>query len=678
MKRNINKQKRLHRNIYHFPLTKDQWFQYALFVLGMSTLMDALKNVIGDKLLAIWIVLALVLVVMVAKSVLEHASVIKPYGPEEQFIGLYSIEGNQKIELNEDNGLIARNEEIDCLKGLIDECFADKRSKRGICLIGRSGSGKSTIINQFEYSEDVPYTIWNFSDSYDYLEEYILSLYKNNPEKNLVDTDKTVFILDHFERYFSLDDKKKAAVKRIIYRFAKLPAVFVFSMREEFFVPFVKELDINNLAEREPGAEGSKGILFFKKYLAGNRAKQENNVLICGSEKGKSDDKSVTQTMKRLCQQAFGLERGNEVYGHFQNSTLIQQQIIFNLMKHDYDVEGEIPVLDSNVDENMMMKRYYDVQLCSTGDYFMASRIMYLLSVGRNSGIFFTDDDIKNALCIFDKKDVEDFKKCFDRLHELKLIKYSARNTTVRYEIAHDYIAKSFEAYANTELPANVKSSLDEFKSEYTRNTNMNNMISNYRKKRKWIGTGTFGWLVFILSIAITLFSFVYDFKSGSSRLPWTVFVLCVASILYVFSFYMNITRHYRKGAWILVTLFYFIAICMGTIASVFPEYWLHCLGIGNSAMGFSCIIIGLNFHLAEAARKWFQSYGLKTFAMGGLFVVLAFMVQFGRFGTVWIIDTKSVLQFLPMAALLIYAYLAHLNKEFFYTGVEGIFSTGR
>ena len=68
----------------------------------------------------------------------------------------------------------------------------------------------------------------------------------------------------------------------------------------------------------------------------------------------------------------------------------------------------------------------------------------------------------------------------------------------------------------------------------------------------------------------------------------------------------------------------------------------------------------------------------IKTFAVGILLIMLALLVQFGSFVTVWIIDTKSLIQFLPMAALLIYSYLSHMNKEFFYVGVEGIFSTGR
>lgn len=678
MERKIKRQKGLHRNIFHFSLTKELWFQYAIFVLGMSAVFDALGKVLGDQILAAAAIMLVTFVVIAVRGAREKKTEIVPYGPVRQFIGLYSIEEDKKIDVTVDNGMISRDDEIACIRRLVDQCFEEKQGRRGICLVGRSGSGKSTIINQFQYSNDILYTVRDFSGSYDYLEEYILLLYKHNPEENLTDQNKEIIILDHFERYFSLKEEKKEEVKSIIQRIAKLPVVFIFSMREEFFVSFLEEFDINNLDGGQPNEVAHKGILLFKEYLTGNRQTTEENVLICGNERENDREGRVPGTMKRLCEQAFGNERGREVYNHFENGALIEQQIIFSMMKRDFDIEGEIPILDSKIDESLMMKRYYDVQLCSTGDYYTASRIMYLLCVGRNSGIQFTDDDIKNALCIFENRDVEDYKKSLDKLHDLNLIKYSARNSTMRYEIAHDYVAKSYEAYANTELPVNVKNALDEFKSEYVRKTDMQRSISQYRKEKRWKQTGVFGWMIFSISMAVTLLLFGYNIKTGGIGVPWTVLVLCIASLVYVFSFYMNITRHYRKGGWIVVTALYAFSMSLGTAASVIPQFWLHCLGGGNAVLGLSCVIIGLNFKLAESARKWFRSYGLKTFVVGVLLIALACLVQFGTFETVWVIDTRSVLQFVPMMALLVYAYGAHVNKEFYYVGVEGIFSTGR
>ena len=675
MKLKINRQKDLHRDIYNFPITKDQWFQFALFVLGFSVVFDLIKGVFSNSILAVIVICGVVLGIMAIKTHVENKTSITPYGPKPQFIGLYSIE-DKKIDLNIDNGLIPRDMEIGCLRSLIDKCFYDTEGKRGICLIGRSGSGKSTIVNQFEYDPELPYKVHNFSNNYDYFEDYILSLYRDNPEKYLIDDNRTVFILDHFERYFSLTDERKASVKNTIRRIAKLSVVFIFSMREEFFVPFLAEFDINDLDGSHPACIKGTGILSYKEYLLGNREKTEENVLICGSEKETNDDKGIVKTMARLCNQAFGDERGDEVYRYFQSGTLIQQQIIFNMLKHEFDEEGEIATLNTNIDENTMMKKYYDVQLCSTGDYYMASRIMYILCVGRNKGISFTDDDVKNALCVLGKKANDDFNSCLNKLHELKLIKFSARNTTARYEIAHDYVAKSYEAYANTELPSNVKNAMDEFISEYIRETNMSKIISDYRRMKKWISTGVFGWIVFIISLVITSICFTVETMGGSSRISWAVFIICITSILYVFSFYMNITRHYRKGCWVLVTFLYLLAMCFGTAASVFPEHWLYCLGAGNAAMGLSCCIIGLNFHLAEMGRKWFRAYGLRTFLVVFLLIALSYLVQFASFRSIGILDTKSILQLLPMVALLVYGFLSHLNKEYFYTGVEGIFST--
>lgn len=678
MKRKINREKKLHRNIYHFPITRDQWFELVIFILGFSIFSDMLKKYLGD-ILALGIIIFAFFILLGIQTYMDKTTIIMPYRPKQQFIGLYCIEGNQKIELNMDNGLIPRDEEIKCLQHLIEVCFNDRNHKRGICLIGRSGSGKSTIINQFEYDKNSPYIIKNFSENYSYFEEYMLQEFKNNPEQTLMNSTATVIILDHFERYFFLSDEKKNEVKNTIKRIAKLPSVFIFSMREEYFIPFVSEFDINDLDGTKSYMTGNTGIFFFKEYLTGNRQNTDENILICGNKNENNDYHNVTKTMERLCEQAFGEEqRGKEIFQHFKNSTLIQQQIIFNMLKHEFDTYGEVQILDSNIDENVMMNQYFDIQLCSTGNYYMASRIMYLLCIGRNSGIFFTDDDVKNALCIFEQQDIIDFKECLNKLRSLNFIKYSKRNSTIYYEIAHDYIAKSYEAYANTELPVNVKNALDEFKSEYTRHTTMNHDISLYRKQKKWKNTGAFGLTVFIISICIAVISFGYAIQTGNNTLPWTIFTLCIMSLLYVFNFYMNITRHYRKSLWIFVTFFYLIAMILGTIATVLPEFWLHFLGAGNAFMGLSCFIIGMNFHLAESGRKWFFSYGLKTFAVGILLIMLALLVQFGSFVTVWIIDTKSLIQFLPMAALLIYSYLSHMNKEFFYVGVEGIFSTGR
>lgn len=667
----LKKAKGLHRNIYQIPIAKEYWIDFILVLLGASAISDAAKNWLTDTHFYVFATVLLGLVLFILKSRLENPPKVVPYGPKPQFIGLYSIESREDI-LNIDKGMIPRNIEINCLHSLIKECFAQPNPKRGICLIGRSGTGKSTIISQFEFRESAEFEIKNFSESYDFFEDYILNLYQDVPEKNLIKN--TVFILDHFERFFSLPAHKKESIKKTVKRLSKLSTVFIFSMRQEFFVPFLMEFNINNLTDDLLCKTEYQGILFFKEAISGNKNTGDDNVLICTSEQDGTDGK-VEKTMTRLCEQAFDVQRGKEIYEHFKNASLIQQQIVFNMLAHEFTENSDIPVLEPYMDADFMMKRYFDVQLCSTGDYFMASRILYFLCQGHNSGISFTDMDVKNALCIFEEKDVKDFNVCLDKLHDLKLIRYSARNSTRRYEIAHDYIAKTFETYANREFNSNVKNALDEYRSEYVRNTDMKKMIEDYRRKKKWKTPGNFGITVFIFSLIIACVCFVIDAEFKDLGLSWQVYVICLVSLLYVYTFYQNITRHYRRKLWILVPALYILSMFCGTMGIVCSDYWLIFLGAGNASIGASCIIIGANASLAQMPRKWFLSYGLKTFAVGGLLIAMAVIVKVGVSGVTW--NIGSIMQFLPMTALLIYVYLAHMNKEFFYAGVEGIFSTG-
>ena len=91
MKLKINRQKDLHRDIYNFPITKDQWFQFALFVLGFSVVFDLIKGVFSNSILAVIVICGVVLGIMAIKTHVENKTSITPYGPKPQFIGLYSI-----------------------------------------------------------------------------------------------------------------------------------------------------------------------------------------------------------------------------------------------------------------------------------------------------------------------------------------------------------------------------------------------------------------------------------------------------------------------------------------------------------------------------------------------------------------------------------------------------------
>ncbi len=673
----IKRQKKLHRNIFGFHFVAAHWIEFFMYLLGTTCVTNAINVFLPNESLVIFffvVITFLFIVIFKGKEEQKKLDKFEPYRSKskekkEKFAGLYRIEKDRRIKLNKDNGLISREKEVEYLFELVKQCFKDKIRRRGICLTGPSGSGKSTIINLFKYPEDKnnSFKIIDLSDSYNFFKTDLSRRWKNGSKE------KTVIILDQFERFFDLSAKKQNEVKNTIQVVAKYPVVFIFSMRQEFFLRFVEVFDINHLNSSRQGVAGHKGVFYFKKYLSGNRLKSDNNILICnsGDRCEGMEVNPISEDMADLCRRAFGDECGENIYNHFKHGTLIQQQIIFNMIHHD-----ETKRTDVNEDINTMMKRYFDVQLCSTGDYFMASRIMYLLSVGRNNHIKFSDDDIQQALFIFEEKEKKIFRDCLKKLLDLQLIQYTKYNSEDQYEIAHDYVATAFEEYANTELPANVKCALDEYRSECTRGTEMNKMISDYMDERKWTKTGIFGWIVFFVSMLGSLSCFVFKLISGNKSM-WSlqIFILCAASLFYVFCFYMKMTRHYRKKGWGFVAVLYCIAMCSGTAASAFPEFWLYGLGAGNAVLGFSCSFISLSGHLSGTGRKLFWDFGWKTVFVGILLVTLAFAIQFGSFTPLWI---GSLLQFVPISALLIYGYLTHLNKEYFYAGVEAIFSTNK
>lgn len=67
----------------------------------------------------------------------------------------------------------------------------------------------------------------------------------------------------------------------------------------------------------------------------------------------------------------------------------------------------------------------------------------------------------------------------------MRLIKRIQHNVMWIFEVPHDYIAQSFEIYAGTEIPSNVKAALDEYKSEYLRKLGIKERIEVYVKGQK-------------------------------------------------------------------------------------------------------------------------------------------------------------------------------------------------
>lgn len=677
MDRFIEIKKGIHRNIfYNFTISGTEWFEICIFFIGSSVVSEFLDAIFGHNVGSGLILLFIYIIIIIIRNKLRKANKITSYKKTDQFVGLYSIENSKPISANFDNGLITRKSEIKYLKKILDIVLEQSDIKQGICLVGKSGCGKSTILNLFENEKDNSYMIFDFSEKYEFLEDYIKKEFDENYIEEIKKTNKNiVIILDQFERFFSLDYPRKEKVKKVVKDLSIKNVAIIFSIREEFFLQFLRTFDINNLNENTIENIEYHGIISNKKHLIYNGMETKNILLCLNDENYRNTDKeSIDTHMKRLCEQAFGERNWESIYNKFKNGTLIQQQIIFNILKNEKECGRDfMKYLDS--DENYMMKRYYDVQLCSTGDFFNSSRIMYLLSLARLNNLAFNNDEIKDALCISNKFELEEFNGSLQELHKLQLIKKTKYNSTENYEIAHDYVAKTFESYANTEMPTNVKIAIDEYKAEYIRKTSIQNNVRRYRERQKK-GFGVC--FLLICSFIISIFSYIIHKGFFNKEISWTILALSLISLLYVFSFYKNITRYYLRKNKILISMCYFLSMLCGTMAVIIPNIWLQMLGIGNFFIGISCIIIGFNKEMSFIGRKMFSSYGWKTALVGILLFAYACFLRMGAFEKILNINIKMILEIIPMAVLLGYAYSAHLNREFFYAHLEAILSTNK
>lgn len=669
---NIKPQKRLHRNIFHFQITHDEIYNLLVFVLALSVSYELVKQFMGDNdILIIWIFIAAYIVLLFCRKWQERIMTIKPYERSNTFVGLYSIEESKAIEANFDNGLINREKEVEYIEKILRTIWGQQGHKRGICLVGASGCGKSTILNLLEHGKyrkiNDEYDIYNFSDKYDYLEDYLKDTFKADYSLNIQKSLRNiVIILDQFERFFSLKEEKKDMIKGCIKKLSLPNVAIIFSLREEYFLQFIYTFDINYLNTENDFKSDFNGTIAHKKYFMGQNEEISNddNILVClGEENYFGTDHNE---MLRLCEQAFNDENGYNVFTHFKDATLIQQQIVFNILENEKSYIASDRFC--NWDINSMMKRYFDVQLSSTGDFFDASRIMYLLSVGHNNGISFTNDDLESALCIFTQNEKDDFHNCIEELHRLRLIKRIKHNVMGIYEVSHDYIAQSFEIYASTEMPSNVKTALDEYKSEYVRKLGIKEKIEKYIAEQKKV-TVAVG--IMILSYIVSIALYVLSLNGMYKHIPIVVLALSLTSLLYVYEFYRNITFHYHNGKSICAKFCYLATMICGTLAVVFPNIWLICLGIGNAIQGFTSFWIGRDKTISSVGRQMFLAYGAKTIFMGSM-ITICRVVLYWR-------NPKmdfEMIEVIIMVALLLYSYLAHMNKEFFYAHLEMLFSS--
>lgn len=678
VERIISRHKGLHRNIY-LPqniIIYDNIVDFIIFLLGLSFVNQILEVFLGfDENMDIYGTLfsvAIYICLQVNHKIQERMKV-SPYKVTEQFSGLYCVDNLEKLGLRASNGLLSREKEVEYLYSAVESVLNQNHGKQGICLIGKSGCGKSTILYFLKKSCSPKIEVFDYSKKYDSIEWNLQNDVAWEWEKKIQDNDRRyLFVFDQFEQFFYKTDEKQKEIEEVIRKLTVKNVAVIFSIREEFLSRFIKRFDLNNLNNREENRTHNYGIIENRELISlMKESVSENSFFIFGldEEEEKIVDSQYYEhnviSMEGQCINAFGTS-GKDIYLKFSHCPLIQQQIIFNVLQNEKSQTGYLRFEEKN--EDYILRRYYDVQLCSTGNFFIASRVMYLLCLGDFYHISFETDDIMRALCIPDiESKKEEFNQVMECLQDIQLVKCARYNSREVKEIAHDYIAKSYESYAKAEMPVDVRAALDEYTTEYIKGTSINKKIDIFRKKSGKQGVAI--WM-FFLSIAASLIGCICEYKAGNN-ISLIVELLSIASIIYVYTFYRHITcfcpdRKFNHA----ITFFYVISMICGSLTMVLYEYWLACLGVGNFFIGLSCVVIGLDKRISSLGKKMYLSYGSKTMLMGILLVVLDIYSK-----SINNIDYATLLKIIAMGTLLIYAYYAHINEEFIYSHLEGMFS---
>lgn len=175
----LKRKKRLNRNIFHIQITHDEIYNLFIFELALSAVYEILKQFLGDNdLLVIAVSTVAYIALLLFRKRQERTERVRAYEKSNTFVGLFSIEESKEIEAHVDNGLISREREVEYIDGVLRTIWEQQIGhKRGICPVGASGCGKSTILNLLEYGKyrktEAEYDIYNFSDKYNFLDKYL-------------------------------------------------------------------------------------------------------------------------------------------------------------------------------------------------------------------------------------------------------------------------------------------------------------------------------------------------------------------------------------------------------------------------------------------------------------------------------------------------------------------------
>ncbi len=499
-----------------------------LYAAGIALCILFLLDVVTHSLALVYRLLIAVVILLASFAVslfMNRWRKIEPHPysrqPGFEFLGLYDLKNS---EPGKQHDVLPRDEEVAFIRRLLEETiFPQVSVKQALCLTGRSGCGKSTILAFFRQAFQNEYKIYDFSGNYREFHGHMTELFGSNIDlklQELTHHSKVVFILDQFERYFFLSPDQQRSMRDMIRHLCCKNTAVIISMREEYLANFLKQFDMNNLlsSDEAPGVQPI-GVLqslmniilkndgdarprgFLPRHDASmlwNGFRIKNNLSrhldsaddslerICLEQIGatlfycRNQNEVSSQlggetyhdsVMESKCRRLFG-ESGSALYRKHEGQSLIEQQIIFHMAEYHQKIlscpeEDLKRLIEGNNSE--LFEQYFDAQLSSCSSFFHASRILYLLSQARLHHIAIQTSDIENALFpnLFDRKGHAKLMDNIRQLETLQLIRKNTERSSQEYEIAHDFIASAYLQYCSNSMNRNTKNALDLYLSEY-------------------------------------------------------------------------------------------------------------------------------------------------------------------------------------------------------------------
>lgn len=728
----IQRKKKTSYNIYGM---NDMAFVLLMAAFCALMIIAIMQLMIGGLPVAVKILLDVLVAVVAVAAALVMRSVgkkkIEAYQRHEgfEFIGLYDLSGKEELKSTD---ILSREEEVQYLNQILETLiFRQNSVKQAVCLTGKSGCGKSTILSFFKQEYKDRYQIYDFTGNYTNLTSALTEEFGTNLDQELLarsQKQRMVFIMDQFERFFFLDEEKREQVRKLILTLNRKNTAMILSMREEYLADFMKEFDVNNMKDdgRNVQAEGQTGILnnltsvirddrknYFVKQEKRNGQlmawknewiKQNhhvhlehvggyaesaaldpvgNTIFYCENQNdvkircnGTEEEATVLQSK---CELLFGAE-GRAFYEKHRQEPLIQQQISYHMAEYEKKVK-ELSQEDLRalfeMEDYDVLTRYFDIQLTATGDYYNASRILYLLSSVRLNHVVMKRQDLEYGLFAnqFSKDGYKAVNRTIDKLEELQLIRKNIKRSDQEYEIAHDFIAQSFLTYSHSNMDRNVKSALDIYIAEFL-DANKAEYIDAKQAHSMKVQKSRFYPVVYAV---FALLAVVLDGIIHFGFNPWTTvwneinaygdiftFVPLITtelSMLYLFHMYHKVLQYYKgKREMICKVIFTLIMVASAFAVFCYPHGMIF-YGLGLAAMGLNSAFL-LNGSDQKASRLEMRNYGLKCALIGVAFAVLHLvLLLFNSQFPVYIIFIEMVM----MDLLIAYAYLAHLTKENLY-----------